>query len=40
MTVSVHAQTQAAAFPDLDHLRQAIQEEYAVVATDPHRGFN
>jgi SAM-dependent methyltransferase len=40
MTNPVQAQTQVDALPELDHLRQAIQEEYAVVATDPDRGFH
>jgi arsenite methyltransferase len=40
MTVLVQEQTPAHALPDLDRLRQAIQEEYAVVATDPGHGFH
>jgi len=40
MTIPVQVQTQADALPELDRLRQAIQEEYAVVATDPSRGFH
>lgn len=40
MRVPSHVLDQAEALPNLDQLRHAIQEEYALVAEEPERGFH
>jgi SAM-dependent methyltransferase/TusA-related sulfurtransferase len=40
MTVALQVSTSSEELPDIGRLRQAIQEEYTVVAAEPSRGFH